>query len=1124
VLGWPRDLQLARRPVSRPFVLALAAAAAAVVLAVLATPASAHHLGAAADAAGAAGWAPGACDVQDLPGLGVGCLRGNLAEMFNPTTGASLGYTHYPPDPSYRADGSGRVLGGPPVSFPDPTNLRNPYCVHPTERYYTQPVYAVAADDVDHFSTPGMGEDLVRQLVKNADWVVDHAAQLDVAGGALPHADIRVKCDAGGQPLVLHAVLPTSGSAANFNNIESDVISVTGITDPKIHLWILYDTTNLQSGTTSGCNGAGTWLGGSPTNSALSDANPTDGNSVQEVAEIWHCNGGSAPPVGYYIQAWLHEWSHNTGAVQNDAPDTSSAGHCNDGYDIMCYADGGATQCPGSGFCYTSCGTEFEYDCGQNDYFNVGPGGDYTALTGYLLTHWNIGHPYDRYVYLALAPCPNDGVSPPRAPTGVSVTRLSGSSARIDWNGYAANSCPINKYEVLRGTTSPPTTLLTTITATTPGGTFTYTDPSAPSEVCGLFYAVRAVVTLAGGNMTVAVADDAAHHCTPSGSVTLTLPWGSTDTPLKVCQGQSVTFTGLATWPTLSVTGYTWDFGDGTTAGPSLVTSASHAWPTAGTYTLRLTATYQNGRTDSITHAVSVLGTGSNSNLMACDHPATAGLGMPYLSPLSPVVVCRNEPVTFTGVYTPTVPPYWAGLNAGTDRYRWDFGDGGTLTGNQTRPTHVYTATASGLPVHFTVVFADGTVNTTVRSVSVVGSGTNSNGKACSPAGTALETLPGFGTVTEFGQPTWVLCKGQPTTFTAGTTGIPYWSALASPVAYRWDFGDGTVVNATTPNVSHTFGTVTSGLRVTLTVLYADGTFDSVGHMVDVLATGSNSHVPVAQDCTLSVTILWTEGACVGEETSFAASIFSSTTHSGSPTIVWDFGDGTPQVEGLSVDHTFLSSGLHVVSVTVSYLDGSSAGSTLDYPISVGCGLPVSNPDCYTFAGRVEVPSPGVLANDRAYHSARLPQSALLLQSPRHAILFSLAADGSFVYVPVPGFVGADSFSYAAVDGTNQGGPTSVCLEVAGGGPNLAPTADFSPFRSTVLSGQRTTFWDLSSDADGRIVAWHWTTSDGATVDGTPFLTHTFAAPGSYTVNLTIRDDAGQEVTVSKTVTVTAPV
>src|SRR5207249_9378280 len=82
---------------------------------------------------------------------------------------------------------------------------------------------------------------------------------------------------------------------------------------------------------------------------------------------------------------------------------------------------------------------------------------------------------------------------------------------------------------------------------------------------------------------------------------------------------------------------------------------------------------------------------------------------------------------------------------------------------------------------------------------------------------------------------------------------------------------------------------------------------------------------------------------------------------------------------------------------------------------------------------------------------------------------------------------------------------------------NQPPTAGFT----SSCSGLTCAFTSTSSDPDGTIASWRWTFGDGAS-SGEQNPTHTYAAGGTYTVNLTVTDDRAATGTTSQSVTVTA--
>jgi hypothetical protein len=118
------------------------------------------------------------------------------------------------------------------------------------------------------------------------------------------------------------------------------------------------------------------------------------GNSVAVVIGGGGPNFSATPTdpsdLDYIAYTATHEVGHGLGAVQASAPHATGAGHCTDGFSIMCYNDGGPTgaayvrtACPVSGADITTyAGVPF--DCGADDYLQPPP------ATGYLADHWNI--------------------------------------------------------------------------------------------------------------------------------------------------------------------------------------------------------------------------------------------------------------------------------------------------------------------------------------------------------------------------------------------------------------------------------------------------------------------------------------------------------------------------------------------------------------------------------------------------------------------------------------------------------------------------------------------------------------------------------------------------------------
>jgi PKD repeat protein len=103
-----------------------------------------------------------------------------------------------------------------------------------------------------------------------------------------------------------------------------------------------------------------------------------------------------------------------------------------------------------------------------------------------------------------------------------------------------------------------------------------------------------------------------------------------------------------------------------------------------------------------------------------------------------------------------------------------------------------------------------------------------------------------------------------------------------------------------------------------------------------------------------------------------------------------------------------------------------------------------------------------------------------------------------------------------AADGDSA--PKTTFSALAQSHDNRSPTADFG-WSCEALTCR---FTDASTDSDGSVTAWSWRFGDGSTsAEREP--THGYAAPGTYTVRLTVTDDEGSTGELSDEVRVTAP-
>ncbi|MBE3123502.1 MAG: PKD domain-containing protein, partial [Planctomycetes bacterium] len=107
--------------------------------------------------------------------------------------------------------------------------------------------------------------------------------------------------------------------------------------------------------------------------------------------------------------------------------------------------------------------------------------------------------------------------------------------------------------------------------------------------------------------------------------------------------------------------------------------------------------------------------------------------------------------------------------------------------------------------------------------------------------------------------------------------------------------------------------------------------------------------------------------------------------------------------------------------------------------------------------------------------------------------------------------------SYPGADLALRGFPTELGVNV-----NAPPVADAGPDRTAIVGELLAFNGSASSDSDGSVASYAWDFGDGGSARGLA-PTHSYSAPGTFAVTLTVADDDGATATDMATVTVQAP-
>jgi PKD repeat protein len=318
--------------------------------------------------------------------------------------------------------------------------------------------------------------------------------------------------------------------------------------------------------------------------------------------------------------------------------------------------------------------------------------------------------------------------------------------------------------------------------------------------------------------------------------------------------GGSLSFNPAASSSSNSISSETWNWGDGSTSfHAGALTSVSHSYAAAGTYTVRLTLVDNRGNTNSTSQSITVHSLPVASFTFS---PTNASIGVPV------------------GFDRTGSSDSEAGVTISS--YAWTFGDGATGTG--ATPSHAY-ASGGTYTVTLKVTNSVGLTNTTSKQVTV-----------------ASDESPTAGFT--FG----------PSSPVAGETSVSFDGSTSSDpdgsvTSYSWNFGDGTPAGSGA-NPSHTYvnaGTYT----VSLTVTDSSSRTATISHQITVVADELPSAAFTFSPSTQTS----------GQPIAFDGS--ASSDRDGSiVSYAWNFGDGTTAT-GAKPSHAYKKPGTYTVTLGV---------------------------------------------------------------------------------------------------------------------------------------------------------------------------------------------------------------
>jgi len=576
--------------------------------------------------------------------------------------------------------------------------------------------------------------------------------------------------------------------------------------------------------------------------------------------------------------------------------------------------------------------------------------------------------------------------------------------------------------------------------------------------------------SIPAGNRTLRV-----EYYERSGNAFISFSWARSDTqptaptaviksPSEAMVGQSIRFDGSRSRAgNYKIVSYDWDFGDGKESDDKRV---DYTYSSEGTYKVKLKVTDEIGNTDTTQIRIKITKDPSDTT------PPVAVINAPSTGTV-------NVAVRFDGSRSSSLKPIV--------RYDWDFGDGVRASG----PTQDHTYTKTGLyDVTLTVVAENGRRDSQNVSIRI--------DQAIGPAElpVAIISAPGSGQV------------GQAITFDGTQSTAGTGSVLTD---YKWDFGDGSVANAT--KAEHTYAAAGT-YNIKLQVINNKGLSNSANQSLNVVAQPPPNPQPEI--------LVNTGDPTVGEKVEFAANVIPT----GSYQYTWDFGDGaTDTATGQTVNHVYSAAGGFNVKLVVKNQQSGATGNTAK-DITVKTVPPAPQPqiegpatvtvgETATFTGKDgRDPANTTPIQDYVWDFGSAQQPRAADSSPQVTVNVSFDQAGTYVVkltmIDTLGQQGSATKNVTVQDKTTP--PTGATPPTARlSGPDTAKTGEQVEFNA-----------NNSVMGANQITGIVWDFGDGTTdATGVIAVAHTYQAAGDYQVKLTLTDSQGLTGTDTKSIQVT---